>query len=66
MLNVNKSFMIFSKYNKLWDFLFKNDIIPFIFLNKREGEKSLLKEVITLDVIQQNDRLGGATSTLPS
>lgn len=43
--------MIFFKYNKFWDFFFKNDIILFIFLNKREGEKFLLKEVIILDVI---------------
>lgn len=52
--------MTISEYNKLWYCLSKNDSIAFICLNKKEGEKSLLKEVTKSDVTQQNDRLGGA------
>lgn len=66
MLKVNKLFMIFSKYNKLWTFLSKKDSIAFIFLSKREGKNTLLETVTKLDVTQQNDRLGGATLALPS
>ena len=63
-----------SKYNKLWNFLPKNDSTAFIFLirgkrkkKKKEGrgKKTVLKEVIKLDVMQPNDRLGVAMLIFP-
>lgn len=58
--------MIPSKYNKHWNFLSKNGSIAFIFLVRWKGGKTVLKEVIKLDVTQQHDRLGRVNLTLPS